>query len=101
MVEVTVVETDAGSYSVTVHVAGRTTTHHVRVPPHLPRALGCSEVPVADLVRCSFAFLLEREPSTSILRSFSLEQIGDYFPEYGDTMRSTLSGEGSGSTRSK
>jgi hypothetical protein len=33
-------------------------------------------------VRRSFDFLLEREPSTSILSSFSLEQIGHYFPEY-------------------
>lgn len=40
-----------------------------------------AEDPV-DLVRRSFAFLLEREPKESILRSFDLPEIGRYFPEY-------------------
>jgi hypothetical protein len=35
-----------------------------------------------DLVRRSFAFLLEREPKESILRSFDLTVISRYFPEY-------------------
>jgi len=34
------------------------------------------------LVRRSFEFLLEREPPSSILRSFELTEIGRYFPEY-------------------
>ena len=40
-----------------------------------------------DLVRRSFAFLLEREPKESILRSFDLAVIGRYFPEYERTIR--------------
>jgi hypothetical protein len=39
------------------------------------------------LVERSFAFLLEREPATSILRSFDLPVIGRYFPEYEATIR--------------
>ena len=35
-----------------------------------------------QLVTASFKFLLEREPSSSILRRFRLSQIEDYFPEY-------------------
>lgn len=35
-----------------------------------------------DLVERSFAFLLEREPPSSILRRFDLPVIGRYFPEY-------------------
>jgi hypothetical protein len=35
-----------------------------------------------DLVRRSFAFLLEREPKESILSSFDLMVISRYFPEY-------------------
>ena len=35
-----------------------------------------------DLVRRSFAFLVEREPPESILRSFDLPMIGRYFPDY-------------------
>ena len=37
---------------------------------------------VADLVRRSFEFLLEREPPGSILREFDLSVIQRYFPEY-------------------
>ena len=39
-----------------------------------------------DLVRRSFAFLLEREPKESILRSFELPEIGRYFPDYERTI---------------
>lgn len=35
-----------------------------------------------NLVRRSFAFLLEREPAELILRSFDLTVIGRFFPEY-------------------
>ena len=41
-----------------------------------------------DLVRRSFAFLLEREPKESILRSFDLPVIGRYFPDYERTITS-------------
>jgi hypothetical protein len=37
---------------------------------------------VADLVRRSFEFLLEREPPESILSTFDLAVIQRYFPEY-------------------
>ena len=39
------------------------------------------------LVTASFAFLLEREPPESILRSFDLTDIGRYFPEYESEIR--------------
>ncbi len=84
------IEQTAGIYAVTISDGARTSTHTVRVPDELPEALGCAQLPVVDLVRSSIAFLLEREPPTSILRTFSLEQIGDYFPEYHATMRRTL-----------
>jgi hypothetical protein len=35
-----------------------------------------------ELVRDSFAFLLEREPKESILREFDLSVIRRYFPDY-------------------
>jgi hypothetical protein len=35
-----------------------------------------------DLIRASFAFLLEREPRTSIVDSFDVSQIATYFPEF-------------------
>lgn len=39
------------------------------------------------LVRESFVFLLEREPPSSILKTFDLSVIARYFPEYPDEMR--------------
>ena len=39
------------------------------------------------LVEASFAFLLEREPPSSILRAFDLPVIGRYFPDYEATIR--------------
>ena len=35
-----------------------------------------------ELVRDSFAFLLEREPKASILREFDISTIQRYFPDY-------------------
>jgi hypothetical protein len=87
---VDVVEQAPGTYTVTISDGGATTSHTVRVPSGLPATMGCAQVPVVELVRFSMEFLLEREPPTSILRTFSLEQIGDYFPDYGVTIRRTL-----------
>ena len=42
------------------------------------------------LVDVSFRFLLEREPNTSILRSFDLPVIGRYFSEYETEIRRHL-----------
>lgn len=44
------------------------------------------------LVRAAFDFLLEREPATSILRSFDLPVIGRYFPGWEDDVRGRLAG---------
>jgi hypothetical protein len=43
-----------------------------------------------DLIRKSFQFLLERESKESILRSFNLQVIKRYFPEYEDGMSSSI-----------
>ena len=41
-------------------------------------------------IRACFAFLLEREPKESILRSFDVSEISTYFPEFEATIsRST------------
>jgi len=71
-----------------VSVPGRTpTTHIVTVTPDYAARLTGGNVTTADLVRLSFDFLLEREPNTSILRSFELTVIGRYFPEYERTIK--------------
>jgi hypothetical protein len=43
-----------------------------------------------DLIRKSFQFLLERESKESILRSFNLQMIKRYFPEYEEEMSSSM-----------
>lgn len=53
--------------------------------------LDLGEVKAEDVVRESFAFLLEREPSTSILPEFSLDEIGRFFPEYFQELPKRLS----------
>lgn len=52
------------------------------VPEGMLDELDLGEIEPEEVVRASFEFLLEREPATSILPEFSLDQIGRYFPEY-------------------
>lgn len=67
---------------VTVGGAGAPTTHDVTVSVgELERLAPGASDPV-DLVKRSFAFLLDREPKTSILRRFDLPVIRRYFPDY-------------------
>jgi len=75
-----------GTFDVEVRDGAITTSHAVTVPSHLPEALGWPPGREELLVRASFEFLLDREPATSILRRFSLEVIGDYFPDYTSEM---------------
>ena len=72
-------------FRVEVHDGPAITTHDVTVPGGLPARLGWRGGN-EELVRMSFEFLLEREPATSILRRFSLDVIGNYFPEYPSEM---------------
>ena len=76
---------------VAVERGGRRTDHTVTVSPAaLARwARGSAQQDVEDLVRRTFEFLLEREPPSSILRSFDLSVIENYFPEYDELFRSS------------
>jgi hypothetical protein len=82
-------EPSAGGWTCTVTVggAGDATTHAVAVQAHDLQRLAPGAGDPVDLVRRSFAFLLEREPKTSILRRFDLTVIGDYFPEWERAIR--------------
>jgi hypothetical protein len=46
-----------------------------------------------SLVRASFEFLLEREPSSSILPRFDLAVIERYFPEWREEMQRRFSSD--------
>ena len=62
-------------------------SHEVRVRAADVRRLAPTSSDPSDLVERSFAFLLEREPPQSILRSFDLMEIARYFPDYETTIR--------------
>ncbi len=61
---------------------GSTAEHEVAVSHADLDRLAPGAADPTDLVRRSFAFLLEREPKESILRRFDLPVIGRYFPAY-------------------
>ncbi len=66
------------------------TEHQVTIAPgDLERILPGAADP-EPVVRAAFAFLLEREPASSILRSFDLPIIGRYFPGWEDDVRARL-----------
>lgn len=69
-------------FGVKVTEGEETTSHKVIVPPTLLEDWGLEETDGEYVVRESFAFLMEREPATSILPEFSLAIIPRYYPEY-------------------
>jgi hypothetical protein len=60
------------------------------VPTGLLDRLGLGDVDRELVVRETVKFLLEREPATSILPDFSLEDVSRYFPEFHDELRRRL-----------
>ena len=86
---ITVQPIDENTFRVTVE--GRTTTtHRVTLSPSYYEKLTGKRVAPELLVEKSFEFLLERESNTSILHSFALPVIGQYFPEYEKTIGKML-----------
>ena len=77
-------------YGVEVREGDVRTTYDVVVHTSLLDDLGLLEVDPVEVVEQSFAFLLEREPASAILRDFPLETIAHYFPEYYDELRARL-----------
>lgn len=66
---------------------GRETLHEVTVIHEMYDDLSGGDVSPEELVRASFAFLLDREPQEAILRHFELGLIERYFPEYRRRLR--------------
>ncbi len=65
-------------------------THEVIVEREALEDLAPGATP-EEVVRTSFAFLLEREPPEAIMRSFELPIIGRFFGDYRDEIRRRLS----------
>jgi hypothetical protein len=69
---------------VAVEQGGKQTAYAVTVTRGDLERWGRGDQPsdIKELVVRSFEFLLEREPASSILKSFELSVIPRYFPEY-------------------
>jgi hypothetical protein len=75
----------AGGWTCSVRILQgdrQVSAHEVRVTKGDLERLAPGSADPSDLVERFFAFLLEREPPGSILRTFDLPLIGRYFPEY-------------------
>ena len=96
MAQITVTRQADGTFRVQTPAG---TSHEVSVPAGFPASLGCGQVTPGQLVRASFEFLLEREPASSILRTFSLDVISQYFPDYPAQIRARLGSNDPGATR--
>ena len=68
-------------------VRNSTTTHTVKVTDQSLTDLTDDIVEKAQLLEFSFKFLLVREPNTSILSSFDINDISKYFSNYKDEVR--------------
>jgi hypothetical protein len=83
MPDIDIAAADANTYDVTItDDDGQQTSHRVWVPPAMLTDLGLSEAQEPVLVRASMAYLLEREPASSILPQFGLDEIARFFPNY-------------------
>ncbi len=86
MADISIVEIDSSTYQVAV-AAQTITTHIVTVHADYALKLTKGRISQTELLKKSFEFLLQREPNTSILRSFDLSAISRYFPEFEREMR--------------
>ena len=96
MAQITVTRQSDGTFHVQTPAG---TSHDVSVPAGFAASLGCGRVAPEELVRASFEFLLEHEPATSILRTFSLDIISQYFPSYPADIRARLGSSDPGTAR--
>ena len=83
---------DGWRCQVSVRDASGETRHDVTVSAADAEDLGVAHDArhVQRVVEEAFDFLLEREPKTSILRSFDLSVIEQYFPDFEHEIRSRL-----------
>jgi hypothetical protein len=66
-------------------VSATSTEHRVTLSDAYRSKIFNERLTKEEILRRSFAFLLERESNSSILRSFDLPAIQRYFPEYEST----------------
>ncbi len=70
------------SFAVTVSEGDSSTQHNVTLSRSDYDRITGGRMPPMELIKKSFAFLLDRESKESILASFDLTVISRYFPEF-------------------
>ena len=91
MTTMRVVSMAPGEYGVEVEEGKEVTGHKVRLPQSFLDDLLLTSVDEELIVRETIDFLLEREPATSILPEFSLDDVSRYFPEFPEELQRRLS----------
>jgi hypothetical protein len=82
---------DEHVYDVTITGdGGAQTSHCVTVPESFLADHGLADSQEPTLVRASIRYLLDREPPSSILAAFTLDDISRYFPAYSDEIAALL-----------
>jgi len=90
MTTMRVVPMAPGEFGVEVEEGNEITGHRIRLPEAFLDDLLLTEVDGELIVRETFDFLLEREPATSILPEFSLDDVSRYFPEFPEELQRRL-----------
>jgi hypothetical protein len=91
MTDVVVTPLGPGRFRAEVTEGHLTTSHRVLVPDGLLDELGLADPDGERVVQETMRFLLEREPATSILPDFSLDDVPRYFPEFYEELGRRLS----------
>jgi hypothetical protein len=91
MTDIAVVEMEPEHFGVQVEEGDTITSHRVHVPGALLEDLAMTDVEPATIVTETIAFLLDREPATSILPEFSVADVPKHFPDFYDELRARLS----------
>ncbi|HVW32507.1 MAG TPA: hypothetical protein VHL53_08220 [Acidimicrobiia bacterium] len=79
-----------GEFGVEVEEGHEVTGHKIRLPGPFLDDLLLTDVDQERVVTETFDFLLEREPHTSILAEFSLEDVSRYFPDFPEELQRRL-----------
>jgi uncharacterized protein (DUF1786 family) len=91
MAEIVTRAVDEGLYEAEVTQDGGHYAYQVSVPDDLVERTGAEP---AAIVRATLAFLLDREPPTSIMRRFDCSVVPGFFPEYEAELPNYLEGPG-------
>lgn len=91
MTDLDITASDEHVYDVTItDDDGNESRHRVTVPVRFLTDLGIAASQEPLLVRASMVYLLEREPPSSVLAAFTLDDITRYFPGYPDEITGRL-----------